>query len=149
MLLLATATPALAQSPEDDVLAAVQGLFDAMARRDTAAAARLMLPDARTLRVLPGRRVRWQWGTRDAFLRGLAQGEDRLLERMWDAEVRIDGPMATVWTPYDFHLNGAFSHCGIDAFQLVRTPEGWKISMVMWTVRRENDCAESPLGPPE
>ena len=52
-----------------------------------------------------------------------------------------------VWAPYDFHVNGAFSHCGVDVFSLVRTAEGWRIAAVAYTVEREG-CAPSPLGPP-
>jgi hypothetical protein len=52
-----------------------------------------------------------------------------------------------VWTPYDFHIDGEFSHCGIDAFNMVRTDEGWKIASIVWTVERTG-CENSPLGPP-
>ncbi len=45
----------------------------------------------------------------------------------------------------DFHADGKFSHCGIDVFNLVRMPDGWKISGGMFTMQREG-CAESPLG---
>ena len=27
-----------------------------------------------------------------------------MYERMWDPEVRIDGPVATLWAPYDFYI---------------------------------------------
>ena len=49
--------------------------------------------------------------------------------------------------PYDFHRDGEFSHCGVDAFTLVRTESGWKISGGVYTVETEG-CAPSPLGPP-
>jgi len=51
-----------------------------------------------------------------------------------------------VWTPYDFWVDGKFSHCGIDIFDLVKTAEGWKISGATYTVERTG-CAASPLGP--
>jgi hypothetical protein len=70
------------------------------------------------------------------------------LERMWDPEVRIQGAIAAVWTRYDFHRDGKFSHCGTDAFNLVKTAEGWKIASAMWTVERTG-CVPSPLGPPK
>ncbi len=58
-------------------------------------------------------------------------------EQLGEAEVRIDGSMATVWVPYTFYLAGKFSHCGIDAFQLLRLPEGWKIVSLADTYRKE------------
>ncbi|MEI2720897.1 MAG: hypothetical protein V9E87_12310 [Gemmatimonadales bacterium] len=48
-------------------------------------------------------------------------------ERIYDPEIRIDGGLATVWTFYAFFVGERLSHCGVDAFQLARTSEGWKI----------------------
>jgi hypothetical protein len=65
---------------------------------------------------------------------------------MWNPEVRVHGPIASVWTAYDFWVDGKFSHCGVDVFDLVKTAEGWKISGGAYTVERTG-CAPSPLGP--
>jgi len=45
--------------------------------------------------------------------------------------------IAVVWTPYEFHVNGEFSHCGVDAFSLVRIDGQWKIAGIVYTVERE------------
>jgi len=66
---------------------------------------------------------------------------------MWDPNVLIHKEIAVVWAKYDFHREGKFSHCGVDAFNLVKTPEGWKISGIIYTVEKEG-CGESPIGPP-
>ena len=76
-----------------------------------------------------------------------AGDETRMLERMWDATVLVHGPLAQVWTPYDFHADGEFSHCGVDAFTLIKTSEGWRVSGVAYTVE-PTGCEPSPLGPP-
>src|SRR5256885_3716182 len=58
---------------------------------------------------------------KNEFLSGMAEPVDtatQFRERMWNPEVRIDGGIATLWTPYDFHVGPRFSHCGYDAFQL-------------------------------
>jgi hypothetical protein len=55
--------------------------------------------------------------------------------------------MAVVTAPYDFYRNGAFSHCGIDLFELLETEDGWRISGGVYTVQRDA-CPPSPLGPP-
>lgn len=52
-------------------------------------------------------------------------------------QVRIDETLATVWTQYDFHLAGKFSHCGVDAFHLLKTATGWKIVSLADTSRME------------
>jgi hypothetical protein len=75
-------------------------------------------------------------------------GEDQeLLERMWEPVVQVHDRVAMVWTPYDFYLNGAFSHCGTDVFTLLKESEGWKIASITYNVVREG-CPTSPLGPP-
>jgi hypothetical protein len=75
-------------------------------------------------------------------------GKERLLERMWNPEVKVHGGIATLWAPYDFYRDGKFSHCGIDAFDLVRTAAGWQIVGATFTIERTN-CPPSPLGPPK
>ena len=66
---------------------------------------------------------------------------------MWAPVVQVQGRIASVWTPYDFHIDGRFSHCGIDTITLLRTDAGWRIAGLLYTVQRTG-CAPSPLGPP-
>ena len=65
---------------------------------------------------------------------------------MWDEQItfndiKIDGDLASVWTPYKFYLGKTFSHCGVDVFTLMRTPAGWKIIYIIDT-RRKGNCPE-------
>ena len=53
--------------------------------------------------------------------------------------IRIDGPLAIVWTPYNFYYNGKFLHCGVNSFQLVRINNEWKIQYLIDT-RRKAGC---------
>lgn len=86
--------------------------------------------------------------TRDDFAARIADQTRPMIERMWDPEVRIDGPVATLWAPYDFYNGLEFSHCGTDSFQLAKTPEGWKIVMVSYTAQMPPVCNMHPEGPP-
>lgn len=54
-------------------------------------------------------------------------------------DIRVDGPMAHAWTPYEFWLNDTFSHCGVNSFQLIEQKDGWKIIYLIDT-RRKEDC---------
>jgi hypothetical protein len=54
-------------------------------------------------------------------------------------EVRIDDNMATAWVPYSFYVDDRFSHCGVNAFQLVKDSSGWKILNITDT-RRVSGC---------
>jgi hypothetical protein len=142
-----------AQSVQDDrvqVLAAVQSFFDSMEKADAELAKKILMPDARFFSAAErDGKATIRPSTGDAFVAGFSNpNRGKALERMWEPEVRVQGSIAQVWTRYDFHNNGTFSHCGIDAFNLVKTDDGWKIASAMWTVERTG-CAPSPLGAPK
>ena len=144
--MLVFASPGLsAQSPEEEVMAVVDGLFDAMAAADSARVRTLVHPQAQLIgtgagedgmgvRVLPIER----------FIAAVG-GADGWRERIWDWEIRIDDNLATVWTQYDFHLHDRFTHCGVDSFQLARTAEGWRIVSIADT-RRTDGCDSASDG---
>lgn len=83
------------------------------------------------------------WFTADSF-----NAATQLTERYWDESLLISDHLAVFWAPYDFHVDGTFSHCGIDVLNLIKVEGQWKIGHAMWTIQ-PNDCAESPLGPLE
>jgi hypothetical protein len=145
--LLLLAARAESQTPRDSVVATVNEFFRAMTARDTAALARVQFPDgvqyaART----QGDSVAIRRGTFEGFAQQLAGVRDTYVERMWEPTVLVHGPLAVVWAPYDFHRNRVFTHCGIDAFTLLRSPTGWKIATVAYTTE-PTGCKPSPLGP--
>jgi len=57
-------------------------------------------------------------------------------ERIEFGTIKIDGPLAIVWTPYKFYYEGKFSHCGVNSFHLVRFNGSWKIQYLIDTRRR-------------
>ena len=145
---LATEVTADTSAEEAAVLHTIQRFFDAMADRDAEAALAVMIPEGRffSLREENGETALRTF-TAQEFAHGLETQEQELLERFWEPEVRIRGGIATVWTPYDFYLDGEFRHCGIDAFDLLNDGTGWKITGGVYTVE-PSGCPESPLGPP-
>ncbi|WP_420633100.1 nuclear transport factor 2 family protein [Candidatus Palauibacter sp.] len=148
---VATTTPAYVVAQDDaeaGAVAAVQALFDAMAARDGDAIRDLLTDGAVfTSMVETADGVQVGESTGAEFAASIGQPGPALLERMWEPHVMVQGPLAVVWTPYDFHVDSQFSHCGIDAVSLVHTDEGWKISSIAYT-RERDGCAPSPLGPP-
>ena len=132
----------------DTIVGVVEDFFTAMETRDTAALTRLFLPDARSAVIgYQGDSSAVGGSSMAEFRAQLPSIERTLLERMWNPQVLVHRGLAVVWTPYDFHVGGRFSHCGVDAFTLLRTPEGWRISGVAYTVETTG-CSPSPLGPP-
>jgi hypothetical protein len=72
------------------------------------------------------------------FLNAVASPhKDVWYEETWNYTTQIDGAFAQVWCDYAFYLGNQFSHCGVDAFQLVKINNEWKIFHLADTRRRE------------
>lgn len=71
------------------------------------------------------------------------------LERYWSPTVLVRGHIALVWTPYEFWLDGKRSHCGIDAFDLVKVDGRWRVANAMWTVEPDGCASLEPPSPSE
>ncbi|HEY9363671.1 MAG TPA: hypothetical protein VIQ00_10445 [Chitinophagaceae bacterium] len=65
------------------------------------------------------------------------QEKNALDEQITFGVVKVDGPLAIVWTPYKFYYNGKFTHCGVNSFQLVLMNGKWKIQYLIDTRRKE------------
>ena len=57
-------------------------------------------------------------------------------ERISKLSLNTDNNIAQAWMDYSFFLDGKFSHCGVNAFLFVKTPDGWKISNITDSRRR-------------
>ncbi|MDF1504841.1 hypothetical protein, partial [Roseisolibacter sp. H3M3-2] len=150
LALAAAAAPLGAQTARDDsaaVVAVVQRFLDGLSRRDTAVVRATVIAGTPFVSLPSRGDIPPGVEPLDSAIAFLATTKERLLERMWSPTVRVDGRIATVWTPYDFHVDGAFSHCGIDTFTLVQAGAAWRIASVVYTTQRTG-CAPSPLGPP-
>jgi hypothetical protein len=122
------------------VLAAVQKFFDTMAAGDIAGGRAITLPEGRFYSLRegkPGEAPAVNSFTNQESYDRMASGKRKLHERMWNPTVLVHGSIAVVWTPYDFWIDGKFSHCGVDAFMLAKLADGWKIVSLADTRRRE------------
>lgn len=133
---------AKAQNDSVEVVQAVQKLFQAMHAGDSAALVQCFTSNAylQTISVkTPGQPL---VRTEDIqkfgqFVQQAVPGSIR--ESCTIQHVHIRGVLAHVWAPYQFFYNGQFSHCGVNAFMLVKTESGWKIQYLTDT-RVINDC---------
>ena len=146
VLMTASVSVARAQDERAAVLATVQKVFDGMRTKDTALMRSAFMPGARLfgMRTRQNGQVVLQNLTEQQFAEFVA-GDQRgaWTERAFEPEVRIEGTLATVWARYDFHFGSTFSHCGVDAVQLLRTADGWKIVSLADTFQREG-CPQRP-----
>jgi len=126
------------------VLDTVQRFFDALQQKDAEALDAVLTPQG----VTHALRVRGDSAvvvarSREADSASITGSDAALLERMFDPVVHVQDHIAVVWTAYDFHVNGNFSHCGTDVFTLIRDRGAWKISSISYTVEQQ-DCPERP-----
>ncbi|MBL8726521.1 MAG: hypothetical protein JNK49_20940 [Planctomycetes bacterium] len=117
------------------ILATIDRLFVAMAARDQAAFAACLL-DQTMIHSLRQRNQQWQLRskTAGASAADLGVGDQRLLETYWQPTVLQRGPIAVVWAPYRFQIDGRDSHYGVDVFDLVQVDGTWRIANLVYTV---------------
>ena len=144
--MLAAAGSAQSGSEREAVLKTIQIFFDTMTARDVDGARGIMIPEGRFYAMdMRKPKSEPQSFTNEEYFARLQRGKQKSRERFWNPEVRVHGWIATVWAPYDFWTDGKFSHCGVDAFDLIKTSDGWKIAGGAFTM--EAKCEPSPLGP--
>jgi len=147
VLVSASSSRAQTRDPEKDaILKAVQVFFDTMSQHDIDGARAVLQPQGRfhALRMRDGKPDVHAFANEE-YLADLQASKQQMRERIWNPDVRIHGLVASVTAPYDFWIDGKQSHCGTDVFDLIKTPDGWKIAGGVYTV--ELKCDASPLGP--
>ena len=133
-------------SDREAILATVQKVFDAMRTRDTALLSQAFDSTARLVGVSSRGTPSVSLTAPSQFGAAIARAPagDVWNERIYDPEVRVDGNVAQVWAYYTFHRNTAFSHCGVDAFMLVKVGSTWKITQLADSRRTEGCTHQTP-----
>ena len=138
----ATAQEAARLARDQAVVSVIVELFDGMRAGDSAMVRRTFAPDARLVStsIRDGQPV-LESVEIDRFIEAVGTPHEEVWdERLWNVEVRVDANLATVWTEYAFYLGEELSHCGVDAFQLFRSRDGWKIFQIADTRRGADTC---------
>ena len=140
LLLVSGSVDAAAQSPEDDVRAVIDALFDGMRAGDSTAVAAAFRGNAPLYSAFidqQGNPVLRE-GSLDRFLTAVGTPHDEVWdERLRDVVIHVDGPLASAWMDYAFFLGDNFSHCGVNSMQLFHGEDGWKIIYLVDTRRRD------------
>ncbi len=131
--------------PGEEVRAVIDRFFEGFHQRDTALMQTVLHQRVHMQRIgrdPSGVPVLQDQSVTD-FLISIASLPDTLQvrERLLDYRIQTDGDMAHAWTPYEFYLQGAFHHCGVNSFQLVRGDGSWKIIYIVDT-RRVGTCLQ-------
>lgn len=129
-----------AQSADDSVKAVINDLFTAL-RTGDGALLKKCFSDSAVLQTIgrtrDGKTVIGNESVSEFVSFVSTLKKDSADERITFDVIRIDGPLALAWTPYQFYHNGQFSHCGVNSFQLVRFNGVWKIQYLIDTRRRQ------------
>lgn len=138
LTLLTISTFAQAQTAEDSVKSVINEMFAAMKRADAAGLKAVFSETAvlQTIARRDGKTVVMNESVNDFADQIGKIKKDSADERIRFETIKIDGPLAFAWTPYNFFFNGSFSHCGVNSFQLVRIEGIWKIQYIIDTRRR-------------
>lgn len=128
---------ALVPNTREEVRAAIGRLFDAMRAGDSTALRAAFHPEARLMRVVrENEQHRLEMTPVDEFVRLVGTPHDEVYDERVDAmEIMIDDGLATAWMDYRFFVGERFSHCGVNAFQMVRSSSGWQVISLVDTAR--------------
>ena len=133
---------AQAQNESAAVMKPINDLFEGMNKGDSALVHKAFMDDVSFATIGPDKEgnQRFRKGSLKSFL--VAMGTPRkevYSEPLWNVKVDIDGNMAQVWANYAFYIDKDFHHCGVDAFQLFKGSDGWKIYNLSDT-RQQEGC---------
>lgn len=142
LLIFAATKDVQAQTAEDSVKIVITKLFTAMYESD-GEGVRNCFADSSILQTIT-RNAKGETLVRSEQVSGFVAAVSSLPkaaaeERIVFGIVKADAQLAIAWTPYQFYMNGTFSHCGVNSFQLVRLNGQWKIQYIIDT-RRKQDC---------
>lgn len=133
-----------AQAPKESaaVMKPINNLFEGMIKADSALVHTAFMEDVTFATIGPDKEGNQQFrrGGLQKFL--VAMGTPRTVvysEPIWNVKIDVDGNMAQVWANYAFYIDKNFHHCGVDAFQLFKGNEGWKIYNLSDT-RQQEGC---------
>jgi hypothetical protein len=140
--LLLPASASAQQSDSAAVMATIERFTAGLRTKDTFAMKAELHQHARMtlLRPAPSGGIQVHVFDGPAFIK-LATNGPALDEPIRNPRVTIDADLATVWAEYQVRINGTVSHCGYDAFHLVKMSGSWKLLNISDTFRPDG-CGE-------
>jgi hypothetical protein len=126
-------------SDHDAVMATIEGFFEGFAEQDSTKMHRYMDPDGRLVTTgsdQAGRPVMRAFRAGDFLQMLLGPRQQPIRETIANPEIRVVDNLAAVWVDFNLWVGDEIDHCGVDHFQLFRSPEGWRIVATADTNRR-------------
>jgi hypothetical protein len=133
---------AWAQTDKKNVEAVIQTLFTGMYKGDSAMVRSVFTKEVTMATATfdkQGNPVFMREYSISDFLKSVATPRpEPVSEEIWNLSIQVDGNFAQAWCDYGLYVGKRFIHCGVDAFHLFKTTEGWKIFHLADTRRKEN-----------
>ncbi len=143
VILCTVSTISFAQGDEkSEILKVINQVFEAMRTNDSTMLKQSFTANPNTFTVFIDKESKSQLirGDFQRFIDAVGQPKDQVWnEPIWNEKAEIDGNLASVWVDYAFYVDDQFSHCGVDAFHLIKREDGWKICHLVDT-RRKTNC---------
>ncbi len=76
------------------------------------------------------------------FMDWIVTSEKKIEEKISDIDIKTDGDIASVFFTYRLMENGRENNSGVEAWQLIKTADGWKINSVIWSMHRTPDSKD-------
>ncbi|MCB1024194.1 MAG: amidohydrolase family protein [Acidobacteria bacterium] len=130
-------------SEKGDAFAAVEKLFELMSAHKPQEIIDIHTPESQLTALIEDRsgKKRIENLSRDAFSKFFSVKRAELSEKMHDTVTEVFGDMAVIHGRYIFVVNDKLQHCGMNAFHLVRTADGWKLGNSISTIE-PNGCTD-------
>lgn len=143
VLICATIVHSQEKSQEEEIKNTIAIFFDGLYKGDSAIIKQTLHPEIKiqtTYTDKTGDKI-LVTETKEALFLAVSKKKpsDIYEEKLLSYDINIDGNLASVWTPYEFYINGDFSHCGANSFQLFHNGNEWEIIYLV-DMRRRGNC---------
>lgn len=136
---------AAADSPQADIQKVVDTFQTALRTRDTKTLGSLFLPEGKSWYTALGKasfesvkakhpEVKpYKAGTWQEFADFVGSAKGTVEERFHNVQIHTDGTVGTVYFDFEFLMDGKVGNHGAETWQMLRTPEGWKIVAMLYS----------------
>ncbi len=122
---------------KENIISVVNQFFAVMESRSVEDAKKILIPEGFSFSIREKEKgALLKASSFQVFMESLPNLKEHYKETMTNPKVLIHEHIAVLWADYKFYRDGKFSHCGVDAFSLIKTDDGWKIAGVIYTVEK-------------
>lgn len=144
LTLSAACASAEGATPKEEVAGVVESFRQAIIDKDEAAFVNLFfnksvpwigVEGAKRKGILPSQSGIYT-GSYRGFISWVVSTDEKAEEKFWDVNIMTDGEIASVHFKYSFHEGDYKNNWGDEAWQLVKTADGWKIASVIYSIEK-------------